>query len=384
MVHLSIHIFLLFSASIDAFHFSFTNFGLKFRNTFLCMSALKESEETSFYKSLEEKLLRLDKFEEVDISDIYRYKSSQLMKSPVEFSCKAYKGNVWIRYLRIIKFIGTNYDVLNIMAVPYANSSLPILGIDTVALPGRTVVAIDLQPAQPSHLSGEFIYPNHMLSLFTKYNKYFPSIAADFPAEAKPYFSPYAILSKLDDKKQQLTTHTDSSDGDDVVATITGDNIKSRIEDAVMDYVTEYKCLIKEATKSVFGNSTVSHEQHIHQSHIKVRENAIYNYLDYRFRKDPAKNLLSVAFGSEWTEGVLPLFFPHDELTYADQIIDDYDPLKTKITLVTGSTKKRDEILDIIGTENNFYFETVDVSRQGTASLHAVTDSQMSYSLCQS
>jgi hypothetical protein len=100
------------------------------------MQSLAESQSTIFYKTLEQKLLNLDQFQIVNIPDIYQYNSAQLMKSNVEFSCKAYKGSHWIRYLRIIKFIGEKYDILNIMAVPFANNSLPILGIDTVALPG--------------------------------------------------------------------------------------------------------------------------------------------------------------------------------------------------------------------------------------------------------
>lgn len=80
----------------------------------------------------------MDDFQKVtNIPEDIQYKKSLLMKTPVEFSCQAYKGLNWIRYLRIIKFVGSNYNVLNILAIPFANNSLPILGIDTVTLPGN-------------------------------------------------------------------------------------------------------------------------------------------------------------------------------------------------------------------------------------------------------
>lgn len=38
--------------------------------------------------------------------------------------------------LRQLSFTGGGYDVLNVIALPRMNTSLPILGIDVVSLPG--------------------------------------------------------------------------------------------------------------------------------------------------------------------------------------------------------------------------------------------------------
>ena len=135
---------LLVSKVLSLFSFKFTR-RIQYSRSIVHMTSLDDSISTTFYKSLEQKLLQLDEFQEVNIPDIYRYNAAQLMKSNVEFSCRSYKGNRWIRYLRIVKFVGENYDILNIMAAPYANNSLPILGIDTVALPGNFIFSISFQ-----------------------------------------------------------------------------------------------------------------------------------------------------------------------------------------------------------------------------------------------
>lgn len=244
-------------------------------------------------------------------------------------------------------------------------------------------------------------------------------MAAEFPSEAKPYFSPFAILSKLDKSTMITSTSTSTSNKpnettisntDSVLSSTASSSSSDSITDAkaviippsssyesliygaILDYISAYQDLIHEATKSVLDapylpivtsptSSTVtlsssqqqqqqqqlplSQYQHVSQSHINVRKNAIYNYLDYRTRKDPAKNLLMGAFGSNWTEAALLVFFPQDDANTYDDQITAQDPSKLKVTLVTGSTKKRDEIMAIIGENNPFYFETVDVSNSG-------------------
>ena len=104
-----------------------TNFALSYHNN-----------KYSFENEIGTKLLQLDNFTQVDIGDEYNEKTSKLGSSNISFSCTAYKGQNYIKYLRTIQITGEQYSVLNIMAVPYAhNNQLPILGIDLISLPGN-------------------------------------------------------------------------------------------------------------------------------------------------------------------------------------------------------------------------------------------------------
>ena len=171
---------------------------------------------------------------------------------------------------------------------------------------------------------------------------------ASFPPEAKPYFSPYAILSAIYDKmplnstintNTNITTTTSSININVNKSSVNvpaesesepePETVKKSIENAILDYVTEFQQLIYESEHMLLNTNTVLQKNQINlnrqvainQDHINERQVAMHNYLDYRTKKDPAKYLLSGAFGKNWTDGVLPLLFPPDEENYSNQII---------------------------------------------------------------
>ena len=85
------------------------------------------------------KILECDNFHKISLPFEYSHIKSTIGSNSVACSSEAYTGEEFIRYFRIINFQGGNYSVMNIMAVPYLNNSLPILGIDVVSLPGTYV-----------------------------------------------------------------------------------------------------------------------------------------------------------------------------------------------------------------------------------------------------
>ena len=101
---------------------------------------LNHNDKYSFEHEINNKLLGLDNFTRVDIGDEYSKKTSKLGGSNISFSCTAYNGQSFIKYLRTITIAGEQYNVLNIMAVPHVhNNHLPILGIDLISLPGKVI-----------------------------------------------------------------------------------------------------------------------------------------------------------------------------------------------------------------------------------------------------
>ena len=64
-------------------------------------------------------------FEKLQISTDYMYKIGTLTKANVEFRCEAY-CSAQIRYLRIASFIGTKFNVLNILCLPFTDYDIPI------------------------------------------------------------------------------------------------------------------------------------------------------------------------------------------------------------------------------------------------------------------
>lgn len=56
----------------------------------------------------------------------------------VKFSADAFTSSK-LQYLRRVYFSGSGYDVFNIVAIPRSNINIPILGIDIVILPGKSM-----------------------------------------------------------------------------------------------------------------------------------------------------------------------------------------------------------------------------------------------------
>jgi hypothetical protein len=165
-------------------------------------------------------------------------------------------------------------QVLNLVVFPSEATSLPVLGIDLVSLPGnRHLLLLDAQPMtdpNPFEDSWKDWYSDNVNG-----NSNFPW-GGDFPEPVQKYVSKHALWTRL----QEL---------DDPVSVIESD-----IWEAFTSHLDIYLNLLRESPPEKIEGTN-------HQA----------DYLLYRRNNDPAKPMLNALYGSEWTERILDeVLFP--------------------------------------------------------------------------
>jgi phycoerythrobilin:ferredoxin oxidoreductase len=135
-----------------------------------------------------------------------------------------------------------------------------------------------LQPLnrEEKYLKGAFYEP--FKTQLLKYQNLLPT-GTKIPVESEPFFSSLALWTVFP------------------VVNEVGFNIL--VGEAILEYTKCYCQLLKSAqVRESFETKT-------------LRKKAINEYKNYRIDRDPAKNLLSTAFGTEWTTNVLKnVLFP--------------------------------------------------------------------------
>lgn len=197
------------------------------------------------------------------------------------------------------------------------------------------------------HRHGNFHYPCDLSTIHQKYMDLLPAggSASTLPAELKPYFSPYVIFARIPAANYS--------------------HYELVVKEAVLAYIDVYKQLIvaEQADKQPFSN------EHTHSVSTNVRKLLIRDYLNYRIEKDPAKNLLTAAFGKDWTSYALRhIFFPlktalQNSIPLISTQTGERIPIqKRPVYLVSSSQKKVDEINAILGDSHKFVLIHVTVS----------------------
>jgi len=167
-------------------------------------------------------------------------------------------------------------QVLNLVVMPSNSSSLPVLGIDLVSLPGnRHLLLLDAQPMTHPNL-----FEDQWKEWYTSNvacNPNFPW-GGDFPEPVQQYVSKYALWTRLQGSEDPVSI------------------IQKDVWDAFVDHLDIYLDLLK--------NCDTSDVQGLNQQS---------GYLEYRRNTDPAKPMLNALYGSEWTDQVLDkVLFPQD------------------------------------------------------------------------
>ena len=165
-------------------------------------------------------------------------------------------------------------QVLNFVVIPSESTSLPVLGIDLVSLPGnRHLLLLDAQP-----MTNPNPFDDHWADWYTKYvkgNKNVPW-GGDFPEPVQQYVSQYSLWTRLQEVEDPVS----------VIETDVWDAFQAHL-DIYLDVLT------KSNPDKVQGPN--------HQA----------AYLDYRRSNDPARPMLNSLYGTEWTERVLnEVLFP--------------------------------------------------------------------------
>ena len=189
----------------------------------------------------------------------------------VTFDVTAFQSKK-LSYIRRVSFKGEGYNVFNFIAFPRANYDLPILGIDVVSLPGSTLASVDFQPLSNAddYFQSDLYQP--FKCRLSKWATVLPE-GGPLPDSFKPFFSPLALWSKFPSERNAAQMFL--------------------VEQAIKDYVTCYRDLLIAATPQQDRPAIVD------------RERALESYLLFRIANDPAKRMLTAAFGAGWTADAL-------------------------------------------------------------------------------
>jgi hypothetical protein len=193
-------------------------------------------------------------------------------------------------------------QVLNFVVLPNADTTLPVLGIDMVSLPGsRHLLLLDAQPmAEPNPHEGhwEDWYNSHVKDNSSDDDDNDDDVEAlkyawggDFPEAVQKYVSKYALWTRL----QNLP---DSYDDDTVVTSPAVDAIRGELFVAFQAHLDAYLDLLGNYAGDIEAVEGENHQP---------------SYLDYRRNNDPAKPMLNSLYGAEWTQSLLDnVLFPKD------------------------------------------------------------------------
>mmetsp|Transcript_28524 Transcript_28524/g.60191 ORF Transcript_28524/g.60191 Transcript_28524/m.60191 type:complete len:405 (-) Transcript_28524:221-1435(-) len=188
---------------------------------------------------------------------------------------------------------------------------IPIFGADIVSLPGnKHLVALDFQPVLPLEDDDDGDDRKEKTSLFPKqyahlesklqkiHSKYQKSDSdstpplpwgGDIPTQAKRFFSPYALWTRLGDEKAMNTVDT-------------------VVWEAFQEYTDLYMELMTAVqddvnTGKLGVNVKADDSNSVWQGQI--------DYLEYRRTNDPARPMLQRLYGNEWAESVIgEVLFP--------------------------------------------------------------------------
>ena len=202
-------------------------------------------------------------------------------------------------------------QVLNFVVLPNADTTLPILGIDLVSLPGsRHLLLLDAQPmAVPNpheshweewynkHVRDSVDHPEKIGDEPLKY-----AWGGDFPETVKQYVSKYALWTRLQNLSEDTSTdHKPSDDKTMSKDTSTTPAVNAIQEDIFVAFQAHLDAYLELLGRYASDISAVEGDNHQP------------SYLDYRRNNDPAKPMLNSLFGPEWTQTLLDnVLFPQD------------------------------------------------------------------------
>ena len=161
-------------------------------------------------------------------------------------------------------------SVLNLVIKPSINYNLPFFGADFVTLPNGHLLALDLQPVLKSDRFHTEEVWKKLLPIHKRWQSLLPE-GGDIPTEAKPYFSPGFLWTRLPLEK----------------------NSNLIIEEVIRPAFREYLSLYLELA---------SNAERVSKDFSLKLQAGQKSYLNYRSLKDPARRMLTRFYGKEWTE----------------------------------------------------------------------------------
>ncbi|MBR8827700.1 MAG: phycoerythrobilin:ferredoxin oxidoreductase [Gomphosphaeria aponina SAG 52.96 = DSM 107014] len=167
---------------------------------------------------------------------------------------------------------GSSLQVLNFVIFPQLNYDLPFFGADLVTLPGGHLIALDMQPLFHD-ATYQQRYTEPILPIFQKHSEHLPW-GGDFPDEAKPFFSPAFLWTRLQETEV----------------------VQTRVFEAFKDYLQAYLDFVEPA------------QPESDRLRLENILNSQRSYINYRATKDPARGMFTRFYGEEWTEEYIHAF----------------------------------------------------------------------------
>ena len=164
-------------------------------------------------------------------------------------------------------------SVLNFVINPRHNIEMPFFGADFVSLPSGHLLALDFQPILKDDVSHMEVILDKLLPIHKYWQSFLPS-GGNIPKEAQEFFSPAFLWSRL----------PLGEEGEKLINEV--------LFPAFRDYLSLYLNLLQD-------KKFVSGERSMELLAGQKR------YLRYRTKKDPARNMLSRFYGSQWTESYI-------------------------------------------------------------------------------
>jgi len=160
--------------------------------------------------------------------------------------------------------------------------------VDIVLLPGNSLVSIDFQPLsrEESYLTGP-LYANYRDRL-QKWLTVLP--CQPVPTKVATYFSPLCLFAQFPPTQNAA--------------------LFDLVGEALYEYIDCYLMAAGLQSSAMTGDGKANEDSLLCSSD---RKQVLWDYLEYRTVNDPAKKLLTGAFGQKWTEDVLSqVLFPKD------------------------------------------------------------------------
>ena len=240
--------------------------------------------------------------------------------------------------------------VLNFVAFPHTWANLPVFGADLVTLPGGHLVLIDLHPMLPPSDHAQLVLPK-VGPIHTQYQSSVDSeVEANdnvknnnstalnagnssqdksllpwggaLPEEAKPFFSPAALWTRLPNDAAGSA------------------RLQSEVcSDALPDYLGAFLDLCADAPAS--EPSAADDPQAAAQAiHAAARQRA---YSEYRIEKDPARGMLTRMHGAEWADRLIAEVLFDYNLKYPEPSASPDDSAVKQIDAVSENSSLDDD-----------------------------------------
>ena len=181
--------------------------------------------------------------------------------------------NERINFCRSVSIKSPSYSVLNFLIIPNTKYNIPFFGVDFVSLPKYHLIVLDFQPSLNVNKQFDKELLDQLLNIKDKFHQKV-LMAEKMSDQIAQFFSPAVIWSKLEKSKES-------------------DRL---IEDFLFltfkQYINIYLNLLFKAQEAYLDI----------QSELVKGQNS---YLDYRKRNDPARPMLKVLFGEDFTESLI-------------------------------------------------------------------------------